>query len=149
VTRLLREHPPIEVELDAEGALVAIRWNGRRETVEVCNRWRVEEAWWRGPIARDYFKVAGSRWLALVYLDRVDNSWPSSLRCAGTVAAGRRVCTRWRVAQAWWQRADHRRLRRCRLCASLTHLECARFGARLRLSLGRGEPRANRDPYLS
>jgi hypothetical protein len=75
VTRLLREHPPIEVELDAAGDLVAIRWNGRREAVEVCNQWRVEEAWWRDPIARDYFKVAGGRWLALVYLDRVDNSW--------------------------------------------------------------------------
>jgi hypothetical protein len=75
MTRLLREHPSIEVELDPAGDLVAIRWNGRREPVEVCNQWRVEEAWWRGPIARDYFKVAGSRWLALVYLDRVDNSW--------------------------------------------------------------------------
>ncbi len=75
VTRLLREHPPIEVELDAAGDLVAIRWNGRREVVEVCNQWRVEEAWWRTPIARDYFKVAGGRWLALVYLDRVDGSW--------------------------------------------------------------------------
>jgi hypothetical protein len=75
MTRLLREHPPIEVELDSAGDLVAIRWNGRREVVEVCNQWRVEEAWWRGPIARDYFKVAGGRWLALVYLDRVDGSW--------------------------------------------------------------------------
>lgn len=75
MTRLLREHPPLDVELDAAGRLVAIRWNGRREAVEVCNRWRVEEAWWRGPIARDYFKVAGERWLALVYRDRVDGSW--------------------------------------------------------------------------
>ena len=75
MTRLLREHPPIEAELGEDGSLVAIRWNGRREAVEVCNRWRVEEAWWRGPIARDYFKVAGERCLALVYLDRVDGSW--------------------------------------------------------------------------
>jgi len=75
VTRLLREHPAIEVELDREGSLAAIRWNGRREAVEVCNRWRVDEAWWREPIARDYFKVVGARWLALVYLDRVDGSW--------------------------------------------------------------------------
>ena len=72
MTRLLREHPPIDVELGADGSIEAIRWNGRRETVEVCNRWRVEEAWWRGPIARDYFKVVGDRWLLLVYLDRVD-----------------------------------------------------------------------------
>jgi hypothetical protein len=75
VTRLLREHPSIEVELDGAGALVAIRWNGRREAVEVCNGWRVEETWWREPIARDYLKVVGDRWLALVYLDRVDGSW--------------------------------------------------------------------------
>jgi len=75
MTRLLREHPAIDAELGEDGALVAIRWNGRREAVDVCNRWRVDEAWWRDPIARDYFKVAGDRWLALVYHDRVDGSW--------------------------------------------------------------------------
>jgi hypothetical protein len=75
MTRLMREHPAIDVELDLVGRLVAIRWAGRREAVEVCNRWRVDEAWWRQPIARDYFKVVGPHWLALVYLDRVDGSW--------------------------------------------------------------------------
>jgi hypothetical protein len=35
----------------------------------------VEEAWWRDPIARDYFKVVGSRWLALVYFDRIAGTW--------------------------------------------------------------------------
>jgi hypothetical protein len=75
MTRLLREHPVIEVELDPEAGLVAFQWNGRREPVEVCNRWRVEEGWWSRPIARDYFKVAGPHWLALVYLDRLDGSW--------------------------------------------------------------------------
>ena len=47
MTRLLREHPLIEVEMDDAGRLSAIRWNGTREPVEVCNRWRVEESWWR------------------------------------------------------------------------------------------------------
>jgi hypothetical protein len=75
VTRLLREHPAIAVETDAQGRLVAIRWNGRREPVEVCNRWRVEDGWWGRPIARDYFKVAGRTWLALVYLDRLAGTW--------------------------------------------------------------------------
>ena len=46
-----------------------------REPIEVCNQWRVEESWWREPIARDYFKVVGARWLALVYFDRVAGSW--------------------------------------------------------------------------
>ena len=75
MTRLLREHPRIEVEMDPAGQLVAIVWSGRRETVEVCNRWRVAETWWRDPIEREYFKVVGSRWLALVYLDRMDDTW--------------------------------------------------------------------------
>ena len=75
VTRLLREHPAIDVELDSGGGLLAFRWDGRRESVEVCNRWRVEEGWWSQPIERDYFKVAGPRWLALVYLDRIDGTW--------------------------------------------------------------------------
>ena len=75
MTRLLHAHPIIDAEVDAEGSLVAIRWSGRREPVEVCNRWRVDEAWWREPIARDYFKVVGARWLALVYFDRVARTW--------------------------------------------------------------------------
>jgi hypothetical protein len=75
MTRLLREHPQIDVELDAAGQLIAIAWSGRREAVEVCNRWRVAEAWWRDPIERDYFKIVGNRWLALVYLDLKDQTW--------------------------------------------------------------------------
>jgi hypothetical protein len=75
MTRLLHAHPAIDVELDASGALVAMRWAGRREPVEVCNRWRIEEAWWRDPIVRDYFKVVGPRWLALVYFDRIAGTW--------------------------------------------------------------------------
>lgn len=75
MTRLLHEHPVIDAEIDAEGRLAAIRWNGRRVEVEVCNRWRVEEDWWRAPIARDYFKVIARDWLALVYQDRLDGTW--------------------------------------------------------------------------
>jgi len=75
MTRLLREHPEIDTDLDADGRLVAIHWNGHRENVEVCNHWRVEESWWREPIARDYFKVVGRSWLALVYRDRIAGTW--------------------------------------------------------------------------
>jgi len=75
VTRLLREHPEIGVELDGDGRLIAIAWNGRSETVEVCNAWRVAESWWREPIERDYCKVVGRHWLALVYHDRLADTW--------------------------------------------------------------------------
>ena len=73
MTRLLRAHPEIDVQFD-DGQLV-IAWANRREPVEVCNRWRVEESWWREPIDRDYFKVVGARWLALIYFDRVAGTW--------------------------------------------------------------------------
>jgi hypothetical protein len=43
--------------------------------VEACAGWRVEEAWWGRPIARDYVKVVGPRWLALVYRDRIAGTW--------------------------------------------------------------------------
>jgi hypothetical protein len=74
MTRLMRSHPPLTVEL-AGDRVVGISWAGRREPVEVCNHWRVEESWWRGPIARDYYKVVGTRWLALIYFDRLAGTW--------------------------------------------------------------------------
>ena len=73
MTRLLRGHPEITVEFD-DGRLTVF-WGDRREPVEVCNRWRVEESWWREPIARDYNKVVGEPWRALLYFDRVAGTW--------------------------------------------------------------------------
>jgi hypothetical protein len=75
VTRLLGHHPLIEVDLDAKGQPERLRWTGGSELVEVCNRWRIEEAWWRRPVSRDYYKLVGPHLLALVYRDRLDGSW--------------------------------------------------------------------------
>jgi len=75
MTRLHLEHPLIEVELDTLGRPTMVYWAGRREDVEVCNHWRIEEAWWRRPLCRDYFKLAGPHLLALIYRDDVDGTW--------------------------------------------------------------------------
>lgn len=75
MTRLHPEHPLIEVELDGVGRPTMVRWAGRRDSVEVCNHWRIEEAWWRRPLRRDYFKLAGPHLLALVYRDGIDGTW--------------------------------------------------------------------------
>jgi hypothetical protein len=75
MTRLLGHHPLIDVDLDAHGQPARLRWAGASESVEVCNRWRIEEAWWRRPVSRDYYKLVGVHLLALVYLDRVDGTW--------------------------------------------------------------------------
>ena len=69
------QHPQIEVDVDALGRPVTLRWDGTVERVEVCNQWRIEEAWWRRPLVRDYYKLAGRRVLALVYRDGVDGTW--------------------------------------------------------------------------
>ena len=75
MTRLLGQHPRIEVDVDELGRPSVLRWPGIREPVEVCNHWRIEEAWWRRPLLRDYYKVVGLRLLALVYRDGVDDTW--------------------------------------------------------------------------
>jgi hypothetical protein len=75
MTRLIGHHPRIDVDIDGHGMPCRLRWEGSSEAVEVCNRWRIEEAWWRRPVSRDYYKLSGSGLLALVYLDRVDGTW--------------------------------------------------------------------------
>lgn len=75
MTRLLGQHPTIEVEVDGRGWPTGLCWPGVREPVEACNHWRIEESWWRRPLVRDYFKVVGPRVLALVYRDGLDGSW--------------------------------------------------------------------------
>ena len=75
MTRMLGHHPVINVELDSRGQPARLRWDGGAEQVEVCNRWRIEEAWWRRPVSRDYYKLVGRNLLALVYLDLVDGTW--------------------------------------------------------------------------
>lgn len=75
MTRLLGHHPVIEVDLDPSGRPACLRWEGTTEPVEVCIQWRIEEAWWRRPIRRAYFKLVGPRLLALVYRDEIDGRW--------------------------------------------------------------------------
>lgn len=75
MTRLFGHHPVIDVELDSSGQPARLRLDGGAEPVEVCNRWRIEEAWWRRPVSRDYYKLVGRNLLALVYLDLVDGTW--------------------------------------------------------------------------
>ena len=75
MTRLLGQHPRIQVELDDRGRPALLAWDGVREPVEVCNQWRIEQAWWRRPLLRDYYKLVGRRMLALVYRDGIDDTW--------------------------------------------------------------------------
>ena len=103
------------------------------------NRWRVEKAWWREPIARDYFKVVGTRWLALVYLDRVDGSWhgtplrltPWTSRTTGSAIPSVRLRTK-RTTKTATTRPRAARSLECADCTSPLPARSRRAAARKR-----------------
>lgn len=72
---------PVLVDTDAAGIPDVLVWGGRlRVVIEVANRWRVEDGWWRadagGHIRRDYYKlVTYDGMLCIVYQDLVTGDW--------------------------------------------------------------------------
>jgi hypothetical protein len=77
MTKLYADHPLVQVEADELGTPVRLRLDGvDHGEVGVCNRWRVDDGWWREPIARAYFKVVTrSGLLCLVFLDEIRGTW--------------------------------------------------------------------------
>jgi hypothetical protein len=44
--------------------------------VGICNRWRVDDDWWREPVARTYFKlVTRDGLLCTVFWDEIRGTW--------------------------------------------------------------------------
>ncbi len=76
MTKLLPS-PTIAVETDDAGAPVRLRWRRwRAEVAAVCNRWRVEDDWWRQEVARDYHKVrTADGTLCVIFHDRRQGTW--------------------------------------------------------------------------
>jgi DNA polymerase IV len=64
----------LPVRVDAAGRPRAILLDGRWEGVrELCNRWRVQEEWWRRERYRDYFRlITDSGRLCLLFRDLLD-----------------------------------------------------------------------------
>ena len=53
MTRLYLDHPLIQVETDDAGIPLRLRLDGETHgEVGICNRWRVDDDWWREPTAR-------------------------------------------------------------------------------------------------
>lgn len=77
MTRLYLDHPLIQVETDASGTPQRLHLDGAAHgEVGVCNRWRVDDDWWRTPVARDYWKlVTRDGLLCTVYLDELRGTW--------------------------------------------------------------------------
>lgn len=77
MTRLVAGHPLVQVETGPDGVPIRLRLDGTAHgEVGICNRWRVDDDWWRTPVARAYFKlVTRDGLLCTVYLDELRGTW--------------------------------------------------------------------------
>ena len=61
---------------DESATATVLRGAGSHGEVGICNRWRVDDDWWREPTARAYFKlVTRDGLLCTVYLDEMRGTW--------------------------------------------------------------------------
>lgn len=75
--RPLAEPRPVEVRADTHGEPLAVVLDRRPvPVVAVRERWRIDDEWWRRPVARMYHLVVldGGALLTL-YRDLVDDRW--------------------------------------------------------------------------
>ena len=77
MTRRYLDHPLVQVETDADGAPIHLRMDGTDHgEVGICNRWRVDDGWWREPVARACYKVVTrSGLLCTIFLDEIRGTW--------------------------------------------------------------------------
>jgi cytolysin (calcineurin-like family phosphatase) len=77
MTRFWPEGEPISVLADETGTPVQFTWRGQTHVVQaVANRWRLDDAWWRARIWREYFKVTTrSGWMVIVFRDLQADAW--------------------------------------------------------------------------
>ena len=77
MTKLLPTLPLIAVATDLAGEPTQLRWRRWQVTVvAVCNRWRVEDDWWRDEVTRDYYKVqTDDGTLCVIFRDRKRGTW--------------------------------------------------------------------------
>jgi hypothetical protein len=77
MTRLAPTNPLIGVTADPGGTPMSLSLDGTvHREVGVCNRWRIDDEWWREPVARTYWKlVSRDGLLCTVYLDELRGTW--------------------------------------------------------------------------
>jgi hypothetical protein len=77
LTRRYADHPLVQVATDADGVPVRLHLAGTDQgELGICNRWRVDDGWWREPIARACYKiVTRSGLVAVIFLDELRGTW--------------------------------------------------------------------------
>ncbi|MFM2104625.1 MAG: hypothetical protein RL006_792 [Chloroflexota bacterium] len=75
MTRVMRPAAALRVHEDPAGLPERIEMFGRVSEVQVVECWRVSERWWPQPIDREYVRVTGPGWLALIFRDLLSGGW--------------------------------------------------------------------------
>jgi len=75
MTRVMRPAAALRVRESATGILESIELFGVVSEVQVVERWRISERWWPQPIDREYLRVTGPGWLALIFRDLLSGGW--------------------------------------------------------------------------
>lgn len=75
MTRVMRPAAALRVREGAEGIPESIELFGVVSDVQVVERWRISERWWPQPIDREYLRVTGPGWLALIFHDLLSGGW--------------------------------------------------------------------------
>ncbi len=75
MTRVMRPAAALRVRESAAGLPESIEMFGRVSEVQVVERWRISERWWPQPIDREYVRVTGPGWLALIFHDLLAGGW--------------------------------------------------------------------------
>jgi hypothetical protein len=75
MTRVMRPAAALRVRESATGILESIELFGVVSEVQVVERWRISERWWPQPIDREYLRVTGPGWLALIFHDLLSGGW--------------------------------------------------------------------------
>ncbi|MGI8551639.1 MAG: hypothetical protein ACR2PL_12770 [Dehalococcoidia bacterium] len=73
----MNEPKPIEISSDAEGRPLSVNRRGQKlRVLGIQNEWRIDDEWWREPLARRYYllHLAGGRLLS-VFQDLNSGAW--------------------------------------------------------------------------
>ena len=56
-------------------ALLTVCYRSLDRNLGLDTRWRISERWWPQPIDREYVRVTGPGWLALIFRDLLSGGW--------------------------------------------------------------------------
>lgn len=89
MSRLLSPPLPIQTQITSRDEPASLTWErtdaapqapplpapGPTRVLEVCNRWRIDDEWWRKPISRMYYELRTPTALLEIFQDLNTGEW--------------------------------------------------------------------------